>query len=105
MRLVVVVLVWLSVPARAELPRGKLVDLTHSFDRDTVYWPTADPFRLEEVHEGITPGGYYYAANKFCAAEHGGTHIDAPVHLARGHRTLEQIPVEQLIGPAIVVDV
>jgi len=36
---------------------------------------------------------------------HGGTHVDAPIHFYEGRRTLEQIPVSQLIGPAVVVDV
>src|SRR5207249_3740089 len=61
--------------------------------------------KLTMVAEGPTPGGWYYSAANFAAAEHGGTHIDAPVHFAKGHHTTDQIPVSQLIGPAIVVDV
>jgi kynurenine formamidase len=53
----------------------------------------------------MTPGGYYYAANNFFTAEHGGTHIDAPVHFAQGHQSVDQIPLDRLIGPAIVIDV
>lgn len=84
---------------------GRIVDLSHTFDEQTVYWPTAEPFKLEKDFEGITEKGYYYAANRFSAAEHGGTHIDAPVHFAKDHNTVDQIPLEQLIGQAIVVDV
>jgi kynurenine formamidase len=86
-------------------PNGKLIDLTHSFDSETVYWPTAETFKLEKDFEGITDKGYFYAANKFSAAEHGGTHIDSPIHFAQGRRTVDQIPLEQLIGQAIVIDV
>jgi len=53
----------------------------------------------------VTPGGYYYAANKFCAPEHGGTHIDAPRHFAQSSYTVDQIPLDQLMGAGIVVDV
>jgi kynurenine formamidase len=53
----------------------------------------------------VTDAGYYYAANRFATAEHGGTHIDAPIHFAEGKRTVDEIPVGQLIGPAVVVDV
>jgi kynurenine formamidase len=53
----------------------------------------------------VTEGGYYYAANNFFSAEHGGTHIDAPIHFAKGRRTVDQIPLDQLTGAAVVVDV
>jgi kynurenine formamidase len=82
-----------------------MVDLTHPFDADTIYWPTAKPFRLEPVAHGVTPGGWWYAANDFCAAEHGGTHMDAPVHFAEGHWTADQVPLDRLVGPAVVIDV
>jgi kynurenine formamidase len=81
------------------------IDLTHSFSSQTIYWPTAKPFTLEVVAAGQTPGGYYYSANNFSAAEHGGTHLDAPIHFAEGRRAADAIPVRQLIGPAAVVDV
>jgi kynurenine formamidase len=81
------------------------VDLTHPFSSQTIYWPTAKPFSLEVVASGMTPGGYYYAANNFSAAEHGGTHLDAPIHFAEGHHAVDAIPVRQLVGPVAVVDV
>lgn len=89
----------------AVFPSGTVVDLSYSFDSETVYWPTAETFHLEKDFEGITEKGYYYSAYKYSAAEHGGTHIDAPVHFAKGRNTLDEIPLEQLLGPAIVVDV
>jgi kynurenine formamidase len=81
------------------------VDLTHPFSSRTIYWPTAKPFTLEVVHAGPTPAGYYYAANNIAAAEHGGTHMDAPIHFAEGRHTNDRVPLEQFIGPAVVVDV
>jgi kynurenine formamidase len=83
----------------------RVVDLTHTFDEDTIYWPTAEGFQLHIDSKGRTDGGYYYEANSFCTAEHGGTHIDAPIHFAEGRRTMDEIPLEQLIGPGVVVDV
>jgi kynurenine formamidase len=84
---------------------GHWIDLTHDFADDAVYWPTADPFLLEVVSRGRTDAGFFYAANRFAAAEHGGTHIDAPIHFAEGRWTLAEIPLEKLMGPAAVVDV
>lgn len=92
-------------PQPQPFPNGKLVDLTYSFSAETIYWPTATPFTFEKVAEGVTPGGYYYAANNFAAAEHGGTHLDSPIHFAEGKYTADQIPLEQLLGAAIVIDV
>lgn len=89
----------------AQAPPGTPIDLSHPFDETTVYWPTADPFALRVVAEGRTDAGFWYAANAFCAAEHGGTHLDAPIHFAEGKRSAAEIPLEDLMGPAIVVDV
>jgi len=86
-------------------PAATLVDLSHDYGDETVFWPTAESFKLEKVADGVTPQGYYYAANNFATSEHGGTHIDAPVHFARGHWSVDQIPLEKLTGDAVVVDV
>ena len=86
-------------------PNGKWIDLTHSFDENTIFWPTAESFHLDTVFEGTTDGGYYYSAFQFCLAEHGGTHLDAPVHFSEGKWSVEQIPVNRGIGEAVVVDV
>jgi kynurenine formamidase len=87
------------------LPEGSVIDLSHPFDQDTVYWPTAEDFELRVDFEGMTDKGYYYTANTFCSAEHGGTHIDAPIHFGEGRSTVDQIPLEQLMGEAVVIDV
>ncbi|HZJ42259.1 MAG TPA: cyclase family protein [Pyrinomonadaceae bacterium] len=82
-----------------------IVDLTYPFDATTVYWPTAEGFKLETDFEGVTDKGYFYSAYRYSAAEHGGTHLDAPVHFAKGKNSIDQIPLEQLMGPALVIDV
>jgi kynurenine formamidase len=89
----------------ANLPPGTVIDLSHPFDATTVYWPTAESFKLEKDFEGMTDNGFYYSAYRYSSAEHGGTHIDAPVHFAKGRNSVDEIPLSQLIGPAIVVDV
>lgn len=99
-----------SVPgARAQtidLARTRIVDLTHPFNAKTLYWPTSpSAFRLEQLFFGTTPGGFFYAANAFSAPEHGGTHIDAPIHFARSGLPVDRIPLERLVAPAVVIDV
>jgi kynurenine formamidase len=84
---------------------GKLYDLSYDFSDQTLYWPTANPFRFDTAFDGVTPGGFYYSAYNYCAAEHGGTHLDAPVHFAKGKWTTDEIPLEKLTGEAVVIDV
>jgi kynurenine formamidase len=100
-------LVWtvLFMAGVPQSPPRKIIDLTHPFSAGTVYWPTAEGFKLNVDAAGITEKGYYYTANSFSAAEHGGTHLDAPVHFARGKPTVDQVPLERLLAPGIVVDV
>ena len=97
--------------ARANAPRPisrtrQIIDLTHSYDDDIIYWPTSPGrFELKVLHRGATDGGYWYEANSFCTPEHGGTHLDAPVHFAEGMWSVAEVPVEHLVGPAVVIDV
>ena len=92
--------------AGIDLASSRLVDLTHPFDERTLYWPTSPTtFRLERLSFGMTPGGWFYAANSICAPEHGGTHLDAPIHFAEGKETTDQVPLERLVAPAVVIDV
>lgn len=83
--------------------QGQWIDLTHDFSEETIYWPTANGFEKKTVFEGHTEKGFYYTAYEYSAAEHGGTHLDAPIHFAENKHTVDQIPVEQLIGPAVVI--
>ena len=108
-RLHVALVLFLAIPVfaqrRADITTGHIVDLTHAFDSNSVYWPTAEQFKLETDFEGMTDKGYFYSAYRYSAAEHGGTHLDSPVHFAKGHYTVDQLPLDRLIGDAIVIDV
>jgi kynurenine formamidase len=84
---------------------GQWIDLTWAFDEESVYWPTNIPFTHDTVFAGINEQGWYYSSFRFAAEEHGGTHFDAPVHFAEGGMTVEQVPLEQLTGEGILVDV
>jgi kynurenine formamidase len=94
-----------TTPSAEPFPSGEIVDLSHTYDSQTIYWPTAEGFQLRRDADGVTPAGYYYAANSFFTSEHGGTHLDAPVHFAEGRLTVDKIPLDRLMGRAVVVDV
>ena len=88
-----------------DLAESKLVDLSHSFNSRTIYWPTAQKFKLTEVADGETEGGWHYSAYNFEGAEHGGTHLDAPIHFSAGGNTADKVPLRKVVGPAVTVDV
>ena len=96
-----------SVPSRIEFfEQGTWVDLTYPFDHNTIYWPSDTlGFRLDTVFSGVTDQDYFYSAFSFCSAEHGGTHLDAPVHFAKGMKSVEALTLDQLIGRAVTIDV
>lgn len=101
-----VVLLWFPVSAAAwEFGKGNWIDLSHAYDESTIYWPTAPGFSKTTDFEGHTEGGWYYTAYSICTAEHGGTHLDAPIHFAEGGQTADQLALERLIAPAVVIDV
>jgi kynurenine formamidase len=85
--------------------KGKLLEMTYPYDKDTIYWPTAKGFELKKLDWGISEGGWWYASNEYSASEHGGTHADAPIHFAQYGRTMDQIPLQEWIGPAVKIDV
>jgi kynurenine formamidase len=83
-----------------------LIDLSYPYDAKTLYWPAGGgAFELKQLSHGKTPGGYFYSAYSFCTPEHGGTHMDAPIHFAEHGLTVDKIPPARLVGPAVVVDV
>ncbi len=97
--------IFLPFFANAQVPEGEIIDLTHSFSKESIYWVTAEDFNLETVAKGKTDKGYFYSANNFSAAEHGGTHIDAPIHFAENAKSVDEIPLKNLIGNAVKINV
>ncbi len=97
-----------SEPAKSEafkLDDTKLVDLTYAFDDKTIYWPTAKPFEWQKESWGKSAGGYWYTAARYSASEHGGTHLDAPIHFSEGKQSVDEISISRLVGQAILIDI
>jgi len=107
LKLIVVFACLLESCAQRELDlnHGRWIDLTHPFSAETIYWPNAEHFKLEKVYDGHAAGGYHYSANRYSAAEHGGTHMDAPIHFDIKGETVEKIGITQTLGPGVVIDV
>jgi kynurenine formamidase len=96
---------WLFVFEAHAIDEKKLIDMTYPFAEETLHWPTAQPFKLEKVNEGMTPQGFWYSSYNYSASEHVGTHLDAPFHFAQGKWTTDQIPLERTIGPGVIINV
>ncbi len=93
-------------PSGLDLSRVEVIDLSHPYDGDSLFWPTSPTtFELTSLAYGPSDGGYFYAANTFCTPEHGGTHIDAPIHFSEHGWTLGEVPVARLIAPGVVIDI
>lgn len=99
---------FLTGPAWADLymdliaGRYALVDLTHVVDEQIPYWPGGIPFRMERLADYEKEG---YRFHTFIMGENTGTHVDAPSHFVKGTASIDLIPVQDLILPAVVVDV
>jgi kynurenine formamidase len=98
-------LVALAMFAAPVIDEAKLVDLSHTLDAQNVFWPTEKPFQRNSSAAGKTAGGYWYASGNFASSEHLGTHIDSPIHFGEGKPSTEAIPLAQLVGPVIVIDI
>lgn len=82
------------------------IDLSYTFDSTTLYWPNnVKSFEHSTEAEGKTALGYFYSSYSICTPEHGGTHLDAPIHFSENKLTVDQLPLSSVTGNAIVVDV
>lgn len=91
----------------AEIHSGQIevIDLTHPLDDRSPYWPegqAASPFHAS-VAATFEKDGYF--ARLITLPEHFGTHMDAPAHFDRNGLTVDRIPPENFLAPAIVIDV
>ena len=102
--IVILIVIFAVPPVLAGIDESKLLDLTYPLDEQTVVWPTNEPFTWKKAAWGRT-NGYWYASGTFAMSEHGGTHIDAPLHFAEDRLAVDEIPLQKLIAPAVVIDV
>ncbi|KAJ6648477.1 hypothetical protein Bhyg_03707, partial [Pseudolycoriella hygida] len=88
------------------LKHNRFVDLSYGLSNETIYFPGQKQFKLNKDKERVEGPGYSYVGYTYSAAEHGGTHIDAPFHFNPAGWTLDKIPDSNLINvPAFLVDV
>jgi kynurenine formamidase len=88
-----------------EISTGKtrVLDLSYSINDKLVPWPGDEKVFEAKVNASVEKNGYF--TRSFWMLEHYGTHLDAPAHFPPGKATVDQIPVKQFFGPAVVLDV
>jgi kynurenine formamidase len=85
-------------PPKAE----RVVDLGHALAASDPSWDGSPAFARQVVATFEKDG---YAAGRIDVEEHFGTHLDAPAHFSAGGWTVDAIPAERLVRPAVVIDV
>ncbi|MGJ5818308.1 cyclase family protein [Paludibaculum fermentans] len=101
-------LIWLCATAWGQgghIDASRFVDMSYSFDDKTIYWPTAKPFEWHKDVWGKRADGKWYSSATFTTSEHGGTHLDSPIHFGENKMAADEIPVSRLVGPAKVIDI
>lgn len=83
--------------------KTRVLDLSYAINDKLVPWPGDEKWFEAKVNASVEKNGYF--TRSFWMLEHYGTHLDAPAHFPPGKATVEQIPVKQLFGPAVVLDV
>jgi kynurenine formamidase len=92
-------------PAPGQLRPRNVVDLTHTLDDGFPFIPVPGitfPFERTVIAALAEHG---VAAGKWQIHEHLGTQIDAPSHFAAGGKSLEAVPVQDLVAPLAIVDI
>lgn len=89
---------------------GKMVDLSYSIDpkKETRYIKI-DYVELErygEIFPGyvVTKADKFYPMHTLTLASHIGTHLEAPYHWNRKGKDLAELPLDNLIGEAVVLN-
>ena len=78
-------------------------DISLNLSEDTARWINSAPYELAERRR--TSRGDSANTSAVNMSVHAGTHLDAPFHFIDGGTTIDQMPVEAFIGPALVYEV
>lgn len=80
----------------------KIIDISVTLRKGLACWPGEDFWKFEPVAR--MDHGDVCNVSKFAMGAHLGTHVDAPWHFGETPRTVEAIPLDQLVTPARVLD-
>ncbi len=79
----------------------KLYDLSQPLNQECSFWPYYPPFEVKYIKRKAEHG---VNAQYIQTSNHMGTHLDAPRHFVTNGMTIDEIPLEWLYGPGVIVD-
>lgn len=79
----------------------KIIDLTHVISEDMPVYPGTEGPKFLPANSYEADG---FKETLMSMYTHTGTHMDPPAHLFSGRTTLDQFPITQFIGKALVID-
>lgn len=84
------------------LSEWQVIDLTQPLTPNIPIWPGDPAF---EIEPWATYEEDFYYINRISIGEHSGTHWGTPNTFIEGGRSAEMIPAEELVVPAVVIDI
>jgi len=90
-------------PKPGALKAGKWVDVSVPIYSGMVHFPDNPSIEIDKISD--VNKGDLCTVSRITMGSHTGTHIDAPIHFLPGGAGAEQIPLENLIGPARVIEI
>jgi arylformamidase len=79
----------------------KIYDLSQPLNEQFPFWPYYPPFEVKYIKRKAEHG---VNAQYIMTSNHMGTHLDAPRHFVTNGRTIDEIPVDWLFGPGVIVN-
>jgi len=89
--------------AKGELMKPKILDVSMIIKQGMLSWPSDGPVKVERVRS--MDAGERLNQSRLEMSSHTGTHIDAPIHFVRGGGGVDSLPLDILMGPALVVHI
>jgi kynurenine formamidase len=100
--LVLICAIWVILGVERMFKNTRLIDLSHELFEGMPEWPGKCPF-VESIQESHDEAGVF--VNSYNMTSGCGTHMDAPVHFCKGGRSIADFPLDELLNPAVVIDI
>jgi kynurenine formamidase len=84
--------------------KARVIDLCYPLNAKTAYWPIGNyhPFQFRVIAT-IKKDGVF--SGEYSTPEHLGTHLDAPNHFEPGKKSVDQLSLQALVAPFVVIDI
>lgn len=74
------------------------IDITYNLNEDFPVWPGEQKYNIQSIYTNNISSTVTFNV-------HTSTHIDAPKHIITDGKTINQIPLQQLIGPTQIITI